>query len=142
LEGVTIREFHLEQDYEAAIDLWNRAGPGLTVSRYDSREKLAKKLQRDPELFLAAECGGQLIGTVIGGFDGRRGIIYHLAVAEAHRCQGIGTALMNEVEQRLRAKGCGRAWLAIVPENLAVIEFYEQLGWSPMPVQFMAKNLD
>jgi ribosomal protein S18 acetylase RimI-like enzyme len=122
--------------------LWTNAGPGLTVGRSDSREELARKLQRDPDLFLVAERAGQVVGTVIGAFDGRRGIIYHLAVAQPHQRGGIGSALMAEVERRLRAKGCWRAWLAIVPENEEVIGFYQRLGWSPMPVQFLAKNLE
>ena len=108
----------------------------------DTREELARKLERDADLFLVAECAGQLTGTVIGAFDGRRGIIYHLAVAEPHQRSGIGTALMSEVERRLQARGCRRAWLAIMPDNLAVINFYQRLGWSPMPVQFLAKNLE
>ena len=40
----------------------------------------------------------KIIGTVIGGFDGRRGLIYHLAVATEFRGHGIGSRLMNEVE--------------------------------------------
>jgi ribosomal protein S18 acetylase RimI-like enzyme len=139
--GVTIREFELEHDYDAAIALWSCSGPGLKVGRSDTRQELAKKLARDPDLFLVAECDGQLVGTVIGGFDGRRGVVYHLAVAEAQRKQGIGARLMDEVEARLIAKGCIRAYLAVMPDNPEVFPFYERRGWSMMPVQFMAKNL-
>ena len=138
---MVIREFNLERDYEAALHLWANSGPGLNVGRSDTREELAKKLERDPDLFLAAERDGHLVGTVIGGFDGRRGAVYHLAVAEAERRKGIGTALMNEVENRLRAKGCLRAWLAVRPQNAEVLSFYARLGWEPNPITFLAKNL-
>ncbi len=42
-------------------------------------EEIKKKLQRDPDLFLQ-EIDNEIVGTIIGGYDGRRGMIYHLAV--------------------------------------------------------------
>ena len=51
------------------------------MGRSDTLAEITKKVQRDPDLFLVAEADGRLIGSVIGGFDGRRGMIYHLAVA-------------------------------------------------------------
>ena len=66
----------------------------------DTLNEIAKKVQRDPDLFLVAEVDNRLIGTVIGGYDGRRGMIYHLAVANEYRQQGIGEVLMEEVERR------------------------------------------
>ena len=142
MDGLVIREVELERDYDEISALWAGAGPGLKVGRSDSREELARKLLRDPDLFLVAEAEGRLIGTVIGGWDGRRGIIYHLAVAASHRHNGIGARLMRAVEARLSAKGCLRAYLAVAPESLEVLTFYQRLGWSPMPVQFLAKNLE
>ena len=53
---------------------------GVHVGRSDTPAEIEKKLARDPDLFLVAECEQQIIGSVIGGYDGRRGMIYHLAV--------------------------------------------------------------
>lgn len=100
-----------------------------------------RKLRYAPDLFLVAEEDGKLIGTVIGGYDGRRGIIYHLAVEQSYRGNGIGKMLMAEIEKRLAAKGCLRSYLLIMPENLDVIEFYRQIGWEIMPVTTMGKTL-
>ncbi|MBK5108784.1 MAG: GNAT family N-acetyltransferase [Anaerolineales bacterium] len=44
----------------------------------------------DPDLFLVVEHRGKIIGTVMGGYDGRRGFVYQLAVQEDYRRQGIG----------------------------------------------------
>jgi len=82
-----------------------------------------------------------LIGTVIGGYDGRRGIIYHLAVAQAHRRKGIGKMLMAEIEKRMAAKGCLKSYLFIMPENTDVIDFYRELGWEEMDLTMMGKML-
>ncbi len=135
-----LREFTLA-DYHAVRALWEEYPDELGLGRSDARPEIAKKFAHDPELFLLAEQNGKIIGTVIGGFDGRRGIIYHLAVDRAWRRQGLGRILMEEVERRLASKGCIRAYLLVKPENLDVIEFYKQLGWEAMPVTIMGKNL-
>lgn len=136
-----IRNFDLDRDYENIVDLWHHAGPGVHVGPSDSRAALALKLTRDPDLFLVLEDDGQLVGSVIGGFDGRRGLVYHLAVAETHRGRGGGALLMNELERRLRAKGCRKCYLLIAEGNEDVFGFYQHLGWSEMPVTLLAKTL-
>lgn len=136
-----IREFDFSSDLVAACALWDASAPGVHLGKSDTPDALSKKLQRDPDLFLVAEEDGELIGTVIGGFDGRRGMIYHLAVSQSHRCKGVGKALMDEVERRLREKGCIRAYLMVVKGNEAA-RFYENLGWSVMTnVDTFAKDL-
>lgn len=137
----SIREFRHPVDYPAVIDLWSHSGPGVHVRRSDSPEEIQKKLLRDPDLFLLAEKDGQLVGAVMGGFDGRRGMVYHLAVHESCRKQGIGAALMEELEKRLIAKGCIRSYLLVVPGNEEVVEFYEKRGWERMPLTIMGKDL-
>lgn len=137
---MVLRTFSLA-DYEALIHLWTSCGPGVAVGPSDTREALALKLARDPELALAAEVDGRLVGTVLGGFDGRRGTVHHLAVLPEFRGQGIAKALMAELERRLAAKGCLKAWALIVGENAAVASFYESIGWSDMRIVGMGKDL-
>jgi ribosomal protein S18 acetylase RimI-like enzyme len=107
----------------------------------DTREEIAKKLAHDPDLCLVAEEAGQVVGTVLGGFDGRRGMVYHLAVAAAYQGQGLGRALMVEQEARFKAKGCLKYYLLVTADNLAVIDFYAGLGWSRMAVEIMGKEI-
>jgi len=137
---VRLREFRFPSDYPAALDLWQRSGPGVHVGPSDTREEIARKVERDPDLFLVAETEGRILGTVIGGFDGRRGMVYHLAVDPAERKRGLGRQLMDEVEQRLRNKGCYKAYLLVMDGNGAV-EFYKNLGWEEMAVTLLGKVL-
>ena len=116
-------------------------GPGIGIGRSDTREEIAKKLQRDPDLFLVATDSNEIIGTVIGGYDGRRGIIYHLAVEQSFRERGIGKMLMGEVERRLVAKGCLRCYLLVKDDALDVIEFYRRLGWDTFGTTVLAKTI-
>jgi ribosomal protein S18 acetylase RimI-like enzyme len=149
---ISIREFTLA-DYDTVYTLWQNAGDGLGIGRSDTREEIAKKLQRDPDLFLVAEdetsevlgdfgsLGRKIIGTVIGGYDGRRGMIYHLAVDRAYRARGIGKLLMDEVERRLQAKGCLKAYLLVKRGNEEVVKFYRHLGWETMEITIMGKTM-
>jgi ribosomal protein S18 acetylase RimI-like enzyme len=135
-----LREFDRQRDYPAVLALWQTAGPGIHISASDSESELAKKLERDPDLFLVAEQDGALVGSVLGGFDGRRGLVYHLAVAEAWRGQGIGSALMDELEARLTARGCRKAYLLVAADYPDVTAFYQRRGWEVMDVLPMGKE--
>ena len=127
--SIRIREFIFSQDYDSVHSIWVDAAPGVHVGRSDTPEEVQKKISQDPDLFLVAEDGGILVGTVMGGFDGRRGLIYHLAVTPGAQGKGIGIDLMVEVENRLRAKGCLRCYLMVTKENTHAIEFYQKQGW-------------
>lgn len=112
------------------------------MRKSDTPEEIEKKTRHDPDLFLVAEIEGKIVGTVIGGFDGRRGLIYHLAVHPDARKKGIGTKLMEEVESRLKNKGCIRSYLLVTRENEYAMKFYEALGWSRMDtVEIFGKEL-
>ena len=124
-----IREFIFDQDYEPVLRLWQNIESGMQVGRSDSSEEIKRKVERDPDLFLLAEVEDTIIGTVIGGFDGRRGMVYHLAVAQKHRRQGVAAALLAEVEKRLQAKGCVKVYLLVLEDNTSAIHLYEECGW-------------
>lgn len=142
-ERVQLREFRFPEDYPAARFLWENAGSGIHVRRSDEPEEIQKKLQRDPDLFLVAEADGKIHGTVVGGFDGRRGMVYHLAVTEPSRKHGIGELLMDELERRLKAKGCIRCYLLVTVENESAMRFYEKRGWTHMKnVHTYGKDLE
>ena len=115
---------------------------GVRVGRSDVRAEIEKKIARDPELFLIAETRDGIVGSVLGGFDGRRGLIYHLAVARALRGKGIGSRLMEEVEARLRAKGCLKCYLLVMKDNPEAQEYYWRRGWQKMDsVLLLGKDL-
>jgi ribosomal protein S18 acetylase RimI-like enzyme len=129
---ITIREFNFANDYDACLKLWGEMEKGVHVGPSDTPAEMQKKLQRDPDLFLVAESEGCIVGTVIGGYDGRRGLIYHLAVKREFRGDGLGSQLMTEVEMRLRAKGCLKCYLVVMKDNTEAMRFYESIGWREM----------
>jgi hypothetical protein len=49
---------------------------------------------------------------------------------------------MDEVETRLRAKGCLKCYLLIASDNLEVESYYQERGWQPMTeVRLYGKTL-
>lgn len=129
---VSLRLYRHPQDYPAVRALWESMEKGVNVGRSDSPEEIAKKAVHDPNLFLLDEADGDLVGSIIGGFDGRRGMIYHLAVKREFRRQGIAAQLMDEIESRLRAKGCLKCYLLVMQGNDEAAHFYERHGWNEM----------
>jgi ribosomal protein S18 acetylase RimI-like enzyme len=134
-----IREFEFTRDLGEVLELWSTAGDGIQLGRSDDPEEIRKKLARDPDLFLVAEEHGQMIGAVMGGFDGRRGMVYHLAVVAGERGKGIGRELMAELERRLQAKGCLKYYLLVTRDNPEAVEFYGRQGWEVMDLVLMGK---
>ena len=103
--NITIRPCR-QDECPAILDLWQAAGsiPSIT----DSLQALELVLRRGDDLLLVAEYDSRIIGTVMGGWDGWRANIYRLAVLPQYRRQGIGRALVREIEERLRLKGASK----------------------------------
>ena len=125
-----IREFEI-QDYDTVRALWQAAG--LILRPGDELEDVRLKLERDPDLFLVAEQVDEIVGSVIGGWDGRRGWIYHLAVKSEHQRKGIGVGLVREVERRLVTKGAKKVNAQIYKWNERSSEFFRAIGYETQP---------
>ena len=137
-----LRPLSLPRGLPAIRALWESMKTGVNVGRSDSPEEIAKRAALDPDLVLLAEVEGEIVGSIIGGFDGRRGMLYHLAVKREFRRQGIAAQLMDEVESRLRTKGCLKCYLLVMQGNDEAAHFYEQRGWNEMKtVRLFGKEL-
>ena len=95
----------------------------------------------DDGLFFVAVSGDKVIGTIMAGYDGRRGWIYSLAVHADHRRSGVATALVMRMERRLETLGCVKINLHLVPENGSAQTFYETLGYKVEPRISMSKHM-
>jgi ribosomal protein S18 acetylase RimI-like enzyme len=135
----TVREY-AERDRGEVVALWNRVFAD-DPPRNAPERVIDRKLGTQRELFLVAERRGRIVGTVLGGYDGFRGWVYHLAVDPEHRRDGIGRELMQEIERRLRTLGCPKINLQIRAHNSGVRAFYERLGFGTEAHISMGKEL-
>jgi ribosomal protein S18 acetylase RimI-like enzyme len=126
LATLRIREFRLG-DYDRVVELWKESG--LILRPGDERAGVELKLQRDPDLFLVAESDEEMLGVVLGAWDGRRGWVNHLAVRTGYRRSGIGKSLMNELEKRLIMKGALKVNAQIYQSNKESLAFFKSMNY-------------
>lgn len=127
VRGLAVRTYRHDEDRPAVDALWREAGLDPHLGPREEERELLKRLDRDPELFLVAVDSGRVVGAVLGGWDGWRGYVHRLAVAEAARARGVGSMLMDELERRLAAKGCTR--MQVVARGAAGA-WFERHGWT------------
>jgi ribosomal protein S18 acetylase RimI-like enzyme len=127
MAAVTTREFVLD-DYDGAIALWNDV-EGVEICEGDSREEITAYLKRNPGLSRVAEADGKIVGVALCGHDGRRGWIYHLAVAPAYRRRKVGQRLLDDCARGLREAGLKRAIILVAGDNPAGHQFWLRNGW-------------
>ena len=90
---------------------------------------------------MVALANDKVVGTVMGGYDGHRGWVYSLAVDDRERHRGVGSALLDKIEEALKALGCLKVNLQVVASNSGVVEFYEKLGFTVEDRISMGKRL-
>ncbi len=81
------------------------------------------------------------MATAMVGFDGHRGWVYYLAVAQAHRDQSYGRQLMQEAERLLIERGCPKVNLLVRSSNIQVMNFYKKLGYTQDDVVSLGRRL-
>lgn len=133
-----IRPFAL-RDTESVVALWQETG--LTKSWNNPHLDIQRKLTVQPELFLVAVDGEDVIGTIMGGYDGHRGWMYYLASSPAHRGEGIARDLVTTVEEALLELGCPKVQLVVRPDNDDVLGFYDSLGYERISTTTTGKRL-
>ena len=130
-------------DLPAAAALWAQA-EGVELAEGDRPEQLAAYLKRNPGMSFVAERVGAagLAGAVLAGHDGRRGLLYHLAVAPDQRRRGIGRALVERAVAALRADGVERVLILVERGNDAGRDFWQRQGWETLTsAEPMGRNL-
>jgi ribosomal protein S18 acetylase RimI-like enzyme len=119
-------------DTKNALALW-RATPGVGISQGDTPEELSSFIGQNEGFCWAAVDSArpdELVGTILCGTDGRRGYIYHLAVAPEARRQGVGRELVGRVLGALRATGVQKCHAMVFASNETGRAFWQQVGWS------------
>ncbi|WRZ94301.1 GNAT family N-acetyltransferase [Streptomyces sp. NBC_01007] len=119
----------LSEDLDAVLAFWKVAAEGTSIS--DDRSGVERLVARDPGALLLAEQAGELVGTVIAGFDGWRCHLYRLAVRPGRRRLGIGSALLAAAEERFVRLGGRRGDAMVLKENETAHHAWRAAGYAP-----------
>ena len=130
VEGAAVLRECTSADLDAVLELWRAAD--AVPSPTDHIGALERRLAHGDGLFLVAEGAGQLVGTLIGGWDGWRAGLYRLAVHPRWRRRGVATALVREVEARLARLGAQRISLRVFHEQPGAVELWRSVGYRPL----------
>ncbi len=134
-----IRAFRKE-DQIAVINLWTDCK--LVVPWNDPAKDIERKLKVDPDLFLVGHLSGNVVASVMGGYEGHRGWINYLAVSPHHRRNGYAKKIIHFLEELIKGKGCPKINLQVRNSNSDIISFYKSIGYGDDNVVGLGKRLD
>jgi ribosomal protein S18 acetylase RimI-like enzyme len=80
-------------------------------------------------LLLAETDDGEIVGSLIVGWNGWRGSFYRMAVDPSHRRGGLATALVRAGEERLRALGARRLDAIVETHEPGAMAFWASAGY-------------
>ena len=115
-------------DFEVVYGFWLTT-PGMGINDADTPEAFKRFLERNPGLSFLSEKDGEITGTVMVGHDGRRGYLYHLAVAVEYRKHGMGKVLVQKSLDALKLQKINKCHLFVFNNNTNAHAFYEATGW-------------
>lgn len=108
-----------DDELAAALRMWDEAGvtpPSVNL------------IGEPAALLLVATVDSQIVGSVIGGWDGWRGNIYRLAVTPEFRRKGIARRLVAEISRELFAKGATRLSALVEHDHQWAIDFWDSVS--------------
>lgn len=115
-------------DWDGVAKVWeDHEGTNLVD---DSPEGFAKYLRRNPATSFVAVDNGRIVGTILAGHDGRRGIFHHVSVLKEYQKQGIGRMLVESAEEALRKEGINKVLLVVFTHNDSGNAFWEHMGFT------------
>lgn len=119
-------------DYDAIYELWCSTEQSRRALNPvdDTREGIDRYLKRNPNTCFAAVKDGRIIGVILTGHDGRRGIIHHMCVHPDFRRLGVAAHLVALAEDALQKEGIQKVFGLVFKDNDSANAFWENQGYS------------
>jgi GNAT superfamily N-acetyltransferase len=130
-QGISVRTVVPEQDDRAVHQLIETAfaRPGrVSTTLEEWRQLLMWPDIFCPDLWFVAMAGKEIAGACLAFAYPTMGWVRQLAVDEAYRRKGIGTALLRHAFGVFRTRGYDRAGLTVDAENPNAYQLYRRLG--------------
>lgn len=100
-----------------------------------SRESYLAEMRNKFAYYIVCDSGGKIAGYGGIWIVFEEAHITNIAVSSSFRRQGIGTAIMLELEKQAREKKAVRILLEVRPSNEAALTTYKKLGYLPNNVR-------
>lgn len=118
-----------KEDYYEIYELWSSSKEIRINIQDDTYEKISKFIDYNSNLCIVAIENSEIIGSVLAGYDGRRGHIYHTIVRSDYRSKGIGNKLIDKVLDEFKSKEVKEIDLLSVINNHEGNNFWEHKGF-------------
>ncbi len=121
-----------KSDFKKIYQFWQEAGLHL-YPETEEQKRFDDMIDLNPDLCLCITSENkEILGTILGGFDGRTATINRLAISPDQQGRGLGKSLIVKLEKKLQKKGIKKIAIMIHVGNTQVIPFYEKLGFKEM----------
>jgi ribosomal protein S18 acetylase RimI-like enzyme len=114
-------------DAEAIVRFWQDSGASMSVT--DEAGYVRRVAQHPAAIFVLAVAGPEIIGSLLGTFDGWRGNMYRLVVHPRHRRQGIGRELVRHVERAFAELDVRRITVLVEVDRPGAMAFWSAVGY-------------
>jgi transitional endoplasmic reticulum ATPase len=122
-----LRDFH-DDDLDQAIQIWDQSrAPGSAEPVFTVAEMMAAARAGQPAVVAAV--GDEVVGMAVAQTQGERAWVLLVALGGRWRQHGIGSALLADLERRLRSVGIRRI-SALVPESATGSAAFENSGYT------------
>lgn len=122
-----LRDYH-DEDLDQAIVVWDQSrGAGAAEPVFSVAEVVAAARAGQPAV--VAEVGDEVVGMAVAQVQGERAWILLVALGSRWRHRGIGSALLGDLERRLRSAGVRRI-CAVLPEAATGASALENSGYA------------
>ena len=118
-------------DVETIVRFWHESGASMGPT--DSVERVRRAVTHPAALLIVAYAGPDIVGTLLGTFDGWRGNMYRLVVHPNRRRQGIGRLLVKRIEQFFAEQGARRITVLIEVDRPWAVAFWTAVGYPNDP---------
>ena len=114
-------------DAERILRFWQESGTSMGAT--DQVEHVRRVVENPAAVLILAVADDEIIGTLLGAFDGWRGNMYRLVVHPNRRRQGIGRHLVREVEHVFAGWGVRRVTVLIEVDRPWAMDFWAAVGY-------------
>ncbi len=127
-------------DFDKSYNLWKEVG--LWVRPYDQEKiRFDEMLRLNQDMCFVLEVDGDIVGTILGSYDGRSVSVHRLAVKTNLQKKGYGKLLIDTLEKKIKERGIQRIFLQVHTSNQKVLGFYKKLGYVDDPLITLQKNI-